>query len=280
MDLTCPYCGFNKKVPEEKISINIKWAICPMCGQRFKIPTPDRYPDFVTEESEFETRYHGLEEQTEKESMSKGSPWENRSELGLWKSIFQTIKEVLFTPDAFFSGMIFRGGFREPLAFGLLVGSLGGMVGAFWQVLLMSGGLLFMDESLFGQVSLHIYFLSTMAFVPIIVIFAIFISSLVLHVLLAIVRGANNGYEATFRVISYSQAVQVWGFIPFIGTWISWIWQLIVQVIGLREIHKTSYARVMIAFLIPVGVIFLLVIGAVFIVFTLITRQQLGQSWS
>ncbi len=266
MDLTCPYCGFAKRVPEEKIPLNIKRAICPQCRQKFEIPAPDRGPDFVTGESESAER--------------EGSPWEKRSKLGLWNSIFQTIKEVLFSPDALFGGMTFKGGFREPLAFGLLIGSLGGMFSLFWQVLLMSGGLLFIGESIFGQIALHFYFLFAIALVPILVTFGMLITSLVLHVLLIIVRGANNGYEATFRVISYSQAVQVWGLVPFIGSWISWIWQLIVQIIGLREIHETSYARIIMAFLIPVGIIFLLVIVAVFIVVTLISRQQLGQLWA
>jgi hypothetical protein len=61
-------------------------------------------------------------------------------------------------------------------------------------------------------------------------------------------------------VVSYSQAAQIWALIPVLGGLVAGIWQLIVQIIGLREIHETSYLRVIIAFMIPVALIFFLVI--------------------
>ena len=81
--------------------------------------------------------------------------------------------------------------------------------------------------------------------------------------------GGKNGFEATFRVISYSQAIQVVGVIPFIGGLLGGLWVLVVQVIGIREIHETSYLRVIVAFLIPLALIFLIVMAGVllFIVF-------------
>lgn len=66
-------------------------------------------------------------------------------------------------------------------------------------------------------------------------------------------------------MVSYSQAAQIWGLIPFIGGSIGWIWQLVVQIIGLREMHETSYSRVIIAFLIPVVFIFFLAVIGVLV---------------
>ena len=58
-------------------------------------------------------------------------------------------------------------------------------------------------------------------------------------------------------MVSYSQATQIWAVIPFIGGFIGSLWILIVQIVGLREIHETSYLRVILALLIPVALILL-----------------------
>ncbi|OPX37866.1 MAG: hypothetical protein B1H13_12185 [Desulfobacteraceae bacterium 4484_190.3] len=94
------------------------------------------------------------------------------------------------------------------------------------------------------------------------------------------VRGANNGFEATFRVVSYSQAAQIVGVIPFLGGWIGGVWQLIVQIIGLREIHETSYLRVILAFVIPLFVGILLAIAVIVPLVIFLFRQPMGQIWS
>jgi hypothetical protein len=55
--------------------------------------------------------------------------------------------------------------------------------------------------------------------------------------------------------MSYSQATQIWGVIPILGGFIGFLWILIVQIIGLREIHETSYLRVILALLIAIALI-------------------------
>jgi hypothetical protein len=92
---------------------------------------------------------------------------------------------------------------------------------------------------------------------------SMFIYSAILHLLLLMVRGGKNGFEATFRVVAYSQAAQVWELIPIVGSWIGGVWQLIVQVVGLREIHGVSYLRIILAFLLPVAFLFVVIIAIV-----------------
>ena len=90
-----------------------------------------------------------------------------------------------------------------------------------------------------------------------------------MHVLLLLVRGNTNGFEATFRVMAYSQATQVWSVIPFVGGPLGWCWRVVVQVIGLKEAHQISYGKIFVAFLIPLA---LLVVLGVTLVFFLIIR--------
>jgi len=70
-----------------------------------------------------------------------------------------------------------------------------------------------------------------------------------------VVGGGKNGFEATFRAVCYSQATQFWALIPYAGGVVATLWLVVVQLIGIREIHGVSYARVLIAFLIPVVVV-------------------------
>ena len=205
----------------------------------------------------------GRETIAESEVGRQATPWENRSELGLWQGISKTFKAVLFSPVEIFSTMTHKGGIKEPLAFGLLLGSIGGMFGFFWQFLVMSGGLLAIDHEIMSHFTISLIFFGIAIVFPLFVTIAIFVTSAILHLLLLIVRGGKNGFEATFRVVSYSQAIQIWGLIPFIGGLIGGLWILIVQIIGLREIHETSYLRVILALLIPLALVFLLVMAIV-----------------
>lgn len=254
VEITCPECNFSKRIRKDKIPEKARWATCPKCKNRFEFAAPAPV-SFAGSEGE-EPRSDEIKGRTR-------PPWENRSELGLWKSIYGTTKAVLFSPENLFCNMVFQGGVREPLAFGLLLGSIGTMFGIFWQFLIASGSLMALWQGTFGQFTMPLIFLGIIIISPLFVVISMILMSGVLHLMLRIVGGAKNGFEATFRVISYSQATQVLGLIPFIGGIIGFLWILIVQFIGLREIHETSYLRVIVAYLIPPALIFFLVMAVV-----------------
>jgi hypothetical protein len=193
-----------------------------------------------------------------------GAPWENRPGFGLWSSIISTVKAVLFSPGEFFASLPKDAGMREPLAFGILTGSVGLMFSLFWQSLVLLGSLLPQAPALLRQFAAALLFLAFFLFVPVFVSGSVFVYSAILHLLLRIVRGGSGGFEASFRVVAYSQAAQTWGLIPFVGSWIGGIWQLIVQIVGLRGIHETTYARVILAFMIPFVAIILFIVLVVF----------------
>ncbi len=184
--------------------------------------------------------------------------------LGVWPSIFATLKAVLFSPETFFHSLGIRLGVREPFAFGLLMGSASTMFSLFWKFLVLSGGLMAVDLPLFGHSTAWFVFLILLVLVPVFVTVSMFMFASALHLMLLLVRGGSSGFEASFRVIAYSQRAQIWTMIPFLGMWVGVIWQFIVQVIGLREIHRTSYLRVIAAFLIPV-ILFFLLLAAILI---------------
>ncbi len=254
VEITCPRCNFSKSIPAEKVPAGARWATCPQCKNRFAFAPPEADPGLEDKQNDI-----GEEGRVER----RAPPWESRPELGLWQAIYQTFKGVLFSPDKLFSSMTHKGGIMEPLAFGLLLGSIGSMFGFFWQFLMMSGSLMALGEELIGHLSMSLIFFVIIIISPLFVTIAMFVTSAVLHLLLLVVRGGKNGFEATFRVVSYSQATQIWGVIPFLGGFIGALWIIIVQIIGLREIHETSYLRVILALLIPVALGLLLLLAIV-----------------
>lgn len=272
VELVCPFCGFSKKTSEKMIPERAKWAICPRCRRRFEISLPGRGTVSGAEEMGQKESPHGIDRKLEMGSERSGAPWERRSENGFVWGIWRTFKEVLFSPAAFFRRLTFNGGMGEPLAFGLLVGAVGNMLGLFWPVILVSTGLFPFGSSVLGQLGAGLIFLILVVVIPISVTLSMFIYSAVFHLLLLIVRGGKNGFEATFRVVAYSQAAQAWELIPVIGSWIGGFWRLVVWVIGLREIHGVSYLKIIVAFLLPVA--FLVVVSLAVVVPFLILLVQ------
>lgn len=257
VELVCPFCGFSKKTLEQTIPERARWAICPRCGRKFEILPPDRMAGPAARGMEPEDRPEGMGGETADGMGSErsGGPWEDRAEKGFLQAAWETFKRVVFTPGAFFQDLSFRGGLGEPLAFGLLMGAVGKMFSLFWPVLLISGGLFPLGGSILGQLTVGLIFLVLAVAVPICVMLSMFIYSGVLHLLLLATKGGPNGFEATFRVVAYSQAAQMWELMPVVGSWISRVWQVVIQVIGLRRIHGVSYARIIIAFLLPVAIL-------------------------
>jgi len=264
IQLTCPYCRFSKEVPESTIPSTAKRAVCPQCGQQFLFsrpgseeapggssspPTPEPSPV----ETVFETEA----------TLESAAPWEQKNGPGFWATFFQTISAVLFSSKSFFSPDLHPAGrgLRDPLAFGLLSGVLGSMAAFFWQALLALAGFTSFGGLFVGQLTYGLIFVILVLIIPVVVFLGLFVYAGVLHLLMRTTGAGKRRFEGTFRVVAYSQAVQLLAFVPFIGGWIAWIWQLVVQIIGLRAIHETSYGRVILGFLIPV--ILCLVVGTV-----------------
>lgn len=241
--ITCPQCNYSRSVAPERIPPGIQSVRCPRCGNRFP--------------------YQAWEGHVASDQR-KGTPWERRSQLGLWPSIKQTLFSFMFSPKRSYGAMPVGGGLREPVAFGLLAGSIGAMFTFFWQFMIASTGGVSSSGDLPLSVSSPLFFLLLIFLAPALTVISLFVWSFILHVLLLLVRGNKNGFEATFRVMAYSQATQVWSIIPFVGGIIGLLWRVVVQVIGLKEAHQIGYGKIFVAFLIPLALLVMLGIALVF----------------
>jgi hypothetical protein len=73
----------------------------------------------------------------------------------------------------------------------------------------------------------------------------------VLHVSLAVLGGARGTYGTTLKAVCYSSSATAFNVFPVCGAAVGAVWQVVVQVIGLRELHRTSTARAFWAWFLP-----------------------------
>lgn len=124
-------------------------------------------------------------------------------------------KVILFSPQVFFNTMPTEGGYKDPLIF--LTVSAG--------VNALCAGLIALQLPLIGLI-----FIASLI--------AVFVGSAV-ACFLSQAMGSKGSYEATFRVLAYSEATLLFVWIPGLG-FVPALYTLALNYIGLRQVHQLS----------------------------------------
>jgi hypothetical protein len=185
----------------------------------------------------------------------KECPWEERENYGTINAYFQTATKCILTPTSFFSKLPTSDGYFNPILFVAMTLPVAAVLTYLWIALFTGMGLAGLVGLFFVA---SILFVLGVIFIPI----SLAIWSGILHLCLLLVGGAREGYQATFRVVSYSSVTSVFNAIPIVGSLAS-LWGLVLTVIGLRETHKTTTGKAVGALAIPVGIA--LVIGLIYV---------------
>jgi hypothetical protein len=240
---TCPFCSQQ---------IRESFSRCPHCGQWLEPVTPLKPDEDPPAATGFRpAAVPGREDIFDEE---KECPWEDREGYGTLNAYFQTATRCLLTPTAFFSRLPLRDGYFNPILFAAMTGVVSFVLVYVFVQLFSRSGMGFLGFIL----GVSFVFVGSLIMVPI----GIGIWSAILHGCLYLLGGAHSGYQATFRVVSYSSVTGIFNAIPIVGT-IASLWSLVLTIIGLRETHKTSTGTSVAAVLVPLGVVVLIVIFAV-----------------
>lgn len=156
---------------------------------------------------------------------------------GFLKNYVDTAKKVVMKPVDFFKEMPTTGGYKEPLIFAVIT------------AVIMGIGL--------TVITLGVGFLAII-FAPVAVIISIFLAALLLMLCSKIVGGTGT-YEGTVRIASYANIVNIIGWIPIVSI-VGSIYGLVLTVLGIREIHKLSTAKAIIAVAISIAIVFVIVV--------------------
>jgi len=241
--MSCPNCGAPLPEPRE--------PFCPSCGADvgvdvaaagtpFELPPPEPSPSGAPRPR-------------------MGTPWDDRARIGVVPALVETTQKVLTAPSAFFASMPVTGGIGGPLLYAIVLGSLGSIVSAVYSAVfraLMGTSL----STLGGSSELRRFMPFVMGgasvvvqvvVAPILVILGLFVGAAIIHLMLLLLGGARNGFEATLRVMCYTEAANVIRIVPACGELVFAVYCLVLTIIGLAAAHRIGMGKAAAAVVIP-----------------------------
>ena len=191
-----------------------------------------------------------------------GLPWEQGRSVGSW---FQTMTLVLGSPSQAFAQMHQAGGLGGPILY------------AFWSLaipvlllcLLISPFILLAvnannNNNNAANVGMVVgmaigMLIAVILYVLLIVTVGALIYAAIIHVGLLLVGGAKQGFETTFRVVSFTQGSvtpigMLLNCIPYLGYLIHMVWFTAVTIIGISKAHEIPGGKAAAGVLIPFGI--------------------------
>lgn len=286
MQIICPKCEFMQDVPDEKIPPKAEKATCPKCGEKFKFRSVPKQEFQLEEESgdhstqntttESDSGYSQESDQDDsiwsslenigQEEHSEGKqpppppgpgfeiPWENLNQFGFFPGFIETIKRAMLAPKAFFYRMPLKG-LAMPLAFFLLISVTQALATFIWN---MAGIFPTTAQHGSGEFGMGMMGLGSVFIIVIYPLFMglwLFIASGVTHIFLTFFKAGNSGFEGTFRATAYGTAPMILSLLPFVGPVAGAAWSLVITIIGYKNIHETTFVRIIMAMLTPVLVL-------------------------
>ena len=270
----CPNCQSLLPEPPERF--------CPSCGMDLGAPPPPPIPA-----SPIERTLPRSSAWTDASGAREGTPWERRDQIGFASGLIETTQAVLTAPAAFFRSMPVTGGIGSPLLYALILGYAGIVVNAIYDFVLTSivgtsfgsfGDLGAENEAMArmipfiqGGIGLGV----KLVLGPVILLVMIFLIAGIMHLGLMATGSAARGFEATLRVMCYSEATAVLHVIPICGQLIAFFYMLVILTIGLAEAHGTTRGKAALAVLLPLFVCCCCIFAPiVFFVMTLAGQQM------
>ena len=155
----------------------------------------------------------------------------------------ETLKKVLTNPEGFYSEMPTEGGYQEPLTFAAINFAIFGLLTGIIAIILKGTSAVSIGTTLIGAV--------------IIGIIGLFIGGIILFIFFKIFGGTGR-FEGTVRILSYSSAVQVITWIPWIG-WIISLYGIWLNIVGGKHVHNLTTLKSAIAVLLPVLILLVII---------------------
>lgn len=204
---------------------------------------------------------------TEEAPMPAMPSWERRSELGVPSAFLKSLGEILKSPDATFSNLSPAGGFGGPLLFLLIPSAISGILNAAVACAVLGSGaesatIPVWVKSL-GMAGAAGYFLFSGLIMSLV---TAFLYPAISQLFLMLYKGANAGYETTFRAFAYSSGavaalciplnalmlVPVIGMAAIVLIFPIGIYAIVLNCIAVARAQKTDTWRAVMAVLTPI----------------------------
>ena len=201
---------------------------------------------------------------------STGSTTAEFTYTDLVQSFVGTVGDLVTRPAEFFRGIARRGDFVNPLIFAVVCTVISAAIGGFLGILYAIVGI--GDGGVGGAVGA---FVASIFFTPIISAVALFVCAGIVHLLVAlIIKPADTGFEATFRVVSYTSVAQLASWVPILGPLVAFVASVTLSIVGVREVHETTTGKAALVILIPAAVALLVALFLIVVVGVLFLAAQ------
>lgn len=201
-----------------------------------------------------------------------GLPWDHRKDLG---ALMETAKLLITSPGRAYAMAREKGDYGSPLLFAVVFFIIGAILNGLWQLVFgpqmwtrymedMPPEMRDMMGGFGGGAAGAGGLVLGIVLAPIFGIIALFIWSGIVHLTLRLLGGLRDstaGFEGTFRAVAYSTVAELAVIVPLLGGFIAAIWFLVLQMLGLAALHRTSQGKSLGALLIPAVVCCCIVVG-------------------
>ena len=187
--------------------------------------------------------------------LAESIPWERRAQLGYVKAFWETTKLVCKEPKRFFSTPSTEVGMAGPVMYAVAVNTFGtimSMVIIALAMLVGAGGALIADQrevaAVFGLYGgfFACFVPFSLITVPLQALMNLLIATACTHGSLMLLKSQRATFEQTLRAICYANAPNFWMWVPCAG-WFATFWMWGVEAIALRETHRITTDRAVLA---------------------------------
>jgi len=250
----CPNCGH----PRSEGSL-----FCGNCGKPFEERgSSSGESDPGAEENNSSAPIdpvYPAERESSDEPEKKYVAWEDRENLGFFEALWQTWKESVFSPEGFYAKLPHRGGLGSPILYAIIFGWIGIAVSQIISFAFSNAWMSMLSQRLdypgmmWGSSGVQLFGAFTyMILAPVIILAALFISSGIYHLIFMIFGWAQRDFEATFRALAYSYGPVIFMVVPFCGGMVGGIWQIVIAIIGLKYMQKTTGGKAALVYFLPI----------------------------
>ncbi|MBV9999565.1 MAG: YIP1 family protein [Verrucomicrobia bacterium] len=195
--------------------------------------------------------------------------WERRHEVGVVRAYFLTIREVLFESGITFANFNPNANLLEPTWFFLITIAIQAVFAFGFQLLTLPHNRAALDV----QRQLNLSLLGFLLLLPLLLVFGVlvtlvanFVLAGLYHAVLKLLGGTSLTYRATYRVVTYSHAAQIFGVVPCLGPIVAIVMFLVAASTGLQRVHQTQYWKAVVALVVP----YLLCFGLLLLIFSVV----------
>lgn len=250
MEAKCPHCGQLREYdenadlnPNTPPCCNIAGVSGPATPLAESLSAGTGPASTATEE----TVEQQANDQIAPEGFGSSIPWEQRRGFLDFQAYWQTTRGILFHPAQSFARWNPPVEMEGALLFLVIFGSLGQILAQYWVT--------FVSESMTTPLGVAQDWFDFSLFIlkaPLLVLLSTLFSAAVIHFFLFLLRATSEKWSKTFALFAYlSGALACLQLIPVAGLFIAPIWGLVSGVCGLRELHRTTTWRVIVAFFLP-----------------------------